>query len=134
MEILLHPVNDISLTATAVDLDGFSITDEILIVINKNRRIYIPTVFSPNNDGINDIFSIWSDKRQISKIKKFVIYNRWGALVHEAKDFLPDDPAASWNSIDKNGNINPGVFVYEAEIGFVDGGIKTYTGDVTVAY
>ncbi|MBK9399093.1 MAG: gliding motility-associated C-terminal domain-containing protein [Saprospiraceae bacterium] len=40
-------------------------------------RVFIPTAISPNNDGINDVFYIQTD-RNVTRINKLVIFNRWG--------------------------------------------------------
>ncbi|MGB4850617.1 MAG: gliding motility-associated C-terminal domain-containing protein, partial [Saprospiraceae bacterium] len=124
--------NDVTLTATVFDINGCTGTDELQITVTKDRRVFIPTVFSPNHDGINDIFSIKADQRQITRIKKFDIYNRWGAMVYHAVDYQPDDLTFGWTGVDDHGIINPGVYVYLAEIEFIDGVSVRYTGDVTV--
>ncbi|MBK9983450.1 MAG: gliding motility-associated C-terminal domain-containing protein [Saprospiraceae bacterium] len=132
LSVLLHPINDVTLTATVFDINGCTGRDELQITVTKDRRVFIPTVFSPNHDGINDIFTIAADQRQITRIKKFEIYNRWGAIVHHAVDFLPDDLNFGWTGVDDNGIINHGVYVYLAEIEFIDGVSVRYMGDVTV--
>ena len=129
---ILSPVNDGILTATVFDLSGCSAADELNFTVTKDRKIYIPTAFSPNDDGANDQFCISVDPKQIFRIKKLQVYNRWGAIVHNASDFFPDDLTKCWNGFDKSGKINPGVFVYVAEIEFIDGIVEVYSGDITV--
>lgn len=48
-------------------------------------RIYIPTAFSPNGDGLNDRFSIVHHNTDISEMQ-LVVYNRWGQLVFQSTD------------------------------------------------
>ncbi len=132
LKVLLHPINDVTVTATVFDVNGCSGRDDMFIKVNKDRRVYFPTAFSPNHDGINDIFQISADQRQITMIKSFVIFNRWGAIVHQATDFMPDDMTFGWDGGAKDGSINPGVYVYFAEIKFIDGVVIKYTGDITV--
>lgn len=57
--------------------------------IKDTVYLFIPSAFSPNNDGINDLFGI-----QISthKFMQFDIYNRWGELIYTTQD-----PAFKWN-------------------------------------
>jgi len=56
----------------------------------------IPNVFSPNADGVNDVFKIeWCDTLNFN----LIIYNRWGNKVYETTDLL-----ASWDGKDKQGN------------------------------
>jgi len=130
--IIASPLFDGTLTATVYDISGCSDSDELMITVNKDREVYIPNVFSPNNDGVNDLFFLSGNNKQISRIKKLSVYNRWGALVHEAKDFLPEDTSQAWDGLDHNQKMNPGVFVYLVEIEFIDGWIGGYKGDVTI--
>ncbi|MBK6834092.1 MAG: gliding motility-associated C-terminal domain-containing protein [Bacteroidetes bacterium] len=46
--------------------------------------VSIPNVFSPNGDGINDVFEV---KYKNAEIMEFVIYNRWGVKIYEGKNF-----------------------------------------------
>lgn len=132
LEGIVQTYNTVTLNATLVALGGCQVSDDLTITVLKYRRIYIPTVFSPNGDGINDIFLISGGENQITRIKKFQIFNRWGELLHEVIDFLPNDPSSGWDGHFKNEMMNPGVFVYVAEVEFVDGLVQVYTGDVTL--
>lgn len=124
--------NTVTLTATVYDLYGCEASDQIRIVINKDRKLYVPNTFSPNGDGINDIFFISADPDQVLKIKKLSIYNRWGEELFNDTDFLPNDPAHGWDGSFRNVLINPEVFVYHVEVEYVDGEIENLTGDVTL--
>lgn len=132
LETTVNTFQTVTLTATIIDVNGCEASDQLTISIKKGRRVFIPTAFSPNDDGINDIFYIFGVDRQIITIKKFQIYNRWGDLIHEAYDFAPNDPSKGWDGHFKNGKMNPGVFVYVAEIEFIDGVVGVYNGDVTL--
>lgn len=67
--------------------DGCSNTDSIRIILNCD--IYIPTAFSPNNDGYNDVFNLIPLNISSYNLK---VYNRWGELVFET-----DDLSKSWD-------------------------------------
>jgi gliding motility-associated-like protein len=132
LRVMISPLNDVTLVASVYDRTGCSASDDMRITVQKNRKVYIPTVFSPNDDGINDRFFISEDHHQIARIKKLVIYNRWGAVVHEAHDFLPGDQSHDWTGYDGDQKMNPGVFVYAVEVEFLDGWVETLTGDLTL--
>ncbi len=132
LEGIVHTFNTISLNATVIDENGCRASDDLTIVMQKDRRVYIPTAFSPNGDGTNDKFFPFGDESQIVKIKKFLIFNRWGEVVHEAENFNPNDPSEGWDGNFKNERMNPGVFVYFAEVEFIDGLVEIYKGDVTL--
>jgi|GEM_PF-1940825 len=111
------------------DENGCTATDATTVTVNKPRPIYIPNAFSPNGDGENDVFMIYSDK-EVEEVLSLRIYNRWGALVFADQSFAPNDPAHGWNGYFKNEKMNPGVFVYIAEVLFLDGVTVQFSGDV----
>src|SRR5665213_4538522 len=64
--------------------------DSISIFIEcKESYIYMPTAFTPNGDGLNDFY--FPSSRGIKTIVKFTIYDRFGKVVYEAKNFPPND-------------------------------------------
>ncbi|MBK9103821.1 MAG: gliding motility-associated C-terminal domain-containing protein [Saprospiraceae bacterium] len=128
----VYAANTVTLSATVYDEYGCPATDNILITVSKDRRVYIPNAFSPNGDGVNDLFFVSGDLDQIVSVKKFQVYNRWGSLLHEASDFQPNDESKGWDGTFNSELLNPGVFVYTAEVEFIDGVTKIYTGDVTL--
>jgi gliding motility-associated-like protein len=132
LESTIQTFNPVLLTATLVDENGCKVSDKLSITVRKNRRVFIPTVFSPNGDGINDIFFISGATSQIVEIRKFVVFNRWGEQLYALLNFQPNDPSTGWDGTFKSEKINPGVFVYAAEVEFIDGVVEVYTGDVTV--
>lgn len=90
---------------------------------NVRDNIFIPNAFSPNNDGINDLFKIYaSAEGLISRINTFKIFDRWGAQVY-------DSPALAFNEIQFwDGKINSapaktGTYVYTILL-------ETYTGEL----
>lgn len=76
--------------------------------------IYVPTVFSPNGDGINDFYYPRTGRRANStaRLLEMNIYNRWGVQVFRVTDLQPDDPAGGWNGSHSDGRFAPpGVYV-----------------------
>ena len=93
--------------------------------------LYIPNVFSPNNDGINDFFVMYGSFPNVQMIKSFRVYDRWGGLMFEKTDFLPNDPNG-WDGKFRGKTVDAGVYTYAAEVLFIDGVVEVYGGDVTV--
>ncbi len=104
-------------TLTVMDDNGCSASDQITIKVDLEPDIYIPNAFSPNYDGTNDVFMIYGNL-WVENIKTFRIFDRWGELLWEAKDFPSDDPNFGWNGRLRGKPLNPGVYVYYAEIKF----------------
>ena len=93
--------------------------------------LYIPNAFSPNFDGINDYFIIL-DGGDVINIKLLRILDRWGELVFEANDFMPNDRSYGWDGTFKGKPVSNGVYAYFSEILFRDGSRKIISGDVSV--
>jgi len=80
-------------------------TATIVIVVNDGLTLEIPNVFTPNNDGSNDIFTIKSTGvKEIS----LQIFNRWGQKLYEFSG-----PKASWDGKVPSGSGAPeGTYFY----------------------
>lgn len=75
--------------------------------ITQLSNIYLPNAFSPNGDGINDIFRPVNYFPEVTADYLMLIYNRWGQKVYESKS-----PYEGWNG-NFNGEIAPlGVYFY----------------------
>ncbi len=95
-----------------------------------NENLFIPNTFSPNNDGMNDLF--YPRGRGIQKIKTFKIFNRWGQLVFVKENFFANESSAAWDG-KKNGTyVTPDVYVYMIDIICENGNLITLKGDVTL--
>jgi gliding motility-associated-like protein len=75
------------------------------IKVKDEISMYVPTAFSPDNDGINDNFTIKAHGINLDKFK-LIIYNRWGEIVWETNDITD-----SWNGLSKNNKpVEAGVY------------------------
>lgn len=118
---------------TLISKDGCEASDRVLIRVDNEPHIYIPNAFSPwHEDGENDVFYIFADDKQILKINKFQVFDRWGEMVFTDTNFQPNDPAHGWNGRLRGQLMTPAVFVYYAEIELIDGRVLLYKGDVTL--
>jgi gliding motility-associated-like protein len=87
-------------------------------------RVFIPNVFSPNNDNTNDFFEIFSPKAQVQNIQ---IFDRWGGLVFQSID------STRWNGMLENGQAAAaGVYVYLIRLVCGDRLEFMRAGDVTL--
>lgn len=102
------------------------------ILLSPDCFIYFPNTFSPNDDGINDYFSIYGDPDVIKKVKVLRIYNRWGDLMLEAQNFPINSPENGWNGNYKCSLSNDGVYTFYAEVEFLNHKTKIIKGDITL--
>jgi gliding motility-associated-like protein len=127
-ELTVAPQQTSTFSVTVIDRNGCGDTDRLTIFVKKIRDVYIPNVFSPNGDGINDVFMIFGGQEAV-KVRSFLIFNRWGESVFEAFNFPLNDQSYGWNGNFRGRPMNSGVFVYLAEIEMIDGETLIFKGD-----
>ncbi len=75
--------DDVTYTLTVTTPEGCTDTDEITVTVFKGSAVYVPTGFTPNNDGLNDLLRPYLPG--IQKLEYFTVYNRWGQIVFTSK-------------------------------------------------
>jgi gliding motility-associated-like protein len=128
---IVNPLAPQRYTVNVTDADGCTAGTSVNVEVLKNRNIFIPNVFTPNNDSNNDEFLIYGGLG-VTNVKSLKIFDRWGELVFEDKNFLPNDRNHSWDGRFQGEIMRPNVFIYMIEIEFVDGLTIPYKGDVTL--
>jgi gliding motility-associated-like protein len=117
----------INYTLSAKTQDGCSSSAHVVIKLECDEaRISIPNAFTPNGDGLNDLFVI----KGISLIRHMVIYDRWGEKVFERNNFNPSDPSACWNGYFNGMEAATGGYVYFVEMQCPMGGAFSRKGTV----
>jgi len=88
--------------------------DTINILVEcKYANLLMPSAFTPNRDLKNDVY--YPLARGISTIKRFAIFNRYGQLIFEAKNFKPNDAAWGWDGKFKGQDQSTDAYVYFLE-------------------
>jgi gliding motility-associated-like protein len=93
--------------------------------------IYSPNAFSPNGDGFNDEFTLFA-KDGTAIIRHLRIFSRWGELLFEGTDLAPGDLAGGWDGTFRGKAMDPGVYIYFAEVEWADGRVRILKGDLTL--
>lgn len=132
LEQIVRPVTTTTYAVRIKSTDGCSGLDSVTVMVQPKRPIYVPSAFSPNNDGINDEFLLYSRPHLVTAVRIFQVFDRWGNLVFEQRDFAPNDPEFGWDGIFRGKRMNPAVFAWHAEVEFIDGFIEKVKGDVTL--
>jgi len=98
--------------------------DTITIFVEcKDANLLMPNAFTPNNDNINDYY--YPLTRGIKSIIRFSIYDRYGKLVYEAKNFPPNNKSFGWDGKVNSMDQTTAVYVYYIEA-LCDVGEKLY--------
>ncbi|MCX6316062.1 MAG: PKD domain-containing protein [Bacteroidetes bacterium] len=115
----------------AKDVNGCAnIAGILVVVICKNANLFIPNTFSPNKDGSNDVF--YPRGRGLERVKTLRIFNRWGEVVFEKRDFPVNDPTVGWDGTFKGKRPQADVYVYQAEVFCDNGDIIRLNGNIAL--
>ncbi len=125
------PTSTQTYVLVATSPDGCTATDDVIVEVNRRKAVYIPNAFTPNGDGINDEFMPYTGN-SVKIIRTFRIYDRHGNEVFKATDMPQNLAGSGWNGEFKGKRMQPAVFVWVAEIEFLDGSARVYKGDVTL--
>jgi gliding motility-associated-like protein len=127
---ILTPKYPLTYQLKITDQQGCTAVAHIQVLIDKDRYIYAPNIFSPNDDGRNDRFIIYG--RNVVEIKSLQIFDRWGSLVWDGSHLGINNEQVGWDGRVKGARPVPGVYVWTALIEFTDGASERYTGDITI--
>lgn len=129
LSLSVTPEQTTTYSVTLTDANGCTASDFVLVPVDSRRKVYVPNVFSPDNDGINDRLTVFAGAGVV-RIRTFMIFNRWGESVYELHDFPPNDLNAGWDGRYRGKPMDPAVFVWFAEVEFIDGNVELFAGDV----
>ncbi len=94
----------------------------------ENCRLFIPNAFTPNGDGLNDVFEATPQCKYIGLSNfDFRVYNRWGQLV-----FRSNDINKGWNGKYKSKEVPPGVYIYVVNYSLLQNEPVQQRGTVTL--
>ncbi len=110
----------------AIDEYGCMNKDSVLVTVELYTILDIPTAFSPDGNGVNDIFRIvrWLN---VFELKEFSVYNRWGQKVFETSDI-----SQGWNGTYKGIACQLGVYVWSVVAKTREGKEIVRKGNVTL--
>jgi len=130
-EPFVSPAATTTYRLTAADSSGCSASDRITIIVERRREVYAPNVFSPNGDGTNDGFTLFVGD-DVAAVTNFRIFDRWGNMVFEQPELLPNIEAEGWDGTFRGNEMDSGVFVFYAEVEFIDGQTEVVKGEVVL--
>jgi gliding motility-associated-like protein len=84
--------------------------DFIILESEVSCEIYVPSAFSPNEDGFNDVFKAYSESEVI--LIEMQIFGRWGELIYDVKNLSTKDLNEGWDGTFRGEEMEDGVYVY----------------------
>ena len=111
-ELVVTPEETTTYSVTVTDDMGCTATDEITITVRlpecNKTDVFLPSAFSPNGDGINDVLYLRSN---FIDAMELVIFDRWGEEVFSSKD-----QSLGWDGTYKGEKLAPDVYAYTLRV------------------
>ncbi len=125
MVSVLDPGTEINYVLSVTDTFGCTDTASVTVVGRDDYDVFIPNVFTPNGDGINEVLDIYDlGATQTFEMK---IFDRWGELI-----FKSDNIATSWNGTSFGKPSNSGVYPYIIQGTYINGEEYKKLGTITL--
>jgi gliding motility-associated-like protein len=141
------PAKDLSCTGCAVpfanpkfttrykiavtDSNNCRASSEVMVnVVCNNKNYFIPNTFTPNSDGVNDVF--YPRGSSIDRVQSMRVFNRWGEVVFEKRNFTVNSIQDGWNGMFQGRPANADTYIYTVEFVCENGQIVPYKGNVTL--
>jgi gliding motility-associated-like protein len=115
--------------AIKVSKDGCSASDSINVKVLNQKLVYMPNIFSPNGDKINDLYRPYCAEG-VAEIEYFQVFDRWGTLIYDVTNYNATDTTIGWDGTYKNIPANRDVYTYAVQVRLRNGQTQRYLGDV----
>ena len=129
--ITVKPTVTTDYTVEVENAGGCKAEDRIRVnVVYARADVFVPNAFSPNGDGVNDVF--YPRGTGIYRVRNLRIFNRWGEVVFERSGFQANDPNSGWDGRSRGARLNPDTYIYVMEIIADNSTTQVFKGDVTM--
>ncbi len=130
--VVVYPNQNTLYQVSVTDINGCVAEDELLVSVNRAIRVYFPNAFSPNGDGFNDIFNLFTG-RGIQSIDEFRVFDRWGNQMYQIMNLSPNSGGTEgWDGTYNGTDAAAGVYTYFAKVTLIDNDQVRVRGDVTL--
>lgn len=110
---------------------GCTDLDSVFLQLRADIRWSVPNVFSPNGDGLNDVFRPFVEDNTII-LRRFEVYDRWGNLLFALQASQPAFAFPGWDGTMNGRPLSPGVYVYVMELHAPNEKTIGISGDITL--
>jgi gliding motility-associated-like protein len=113
-------------TLTVKDSLGCKASKSVNIIIKVSTNIAVPTGFSPNGDGENDLLLVHGDEG--ATVLKFNVFDRWGNLLFEKENFNVNDKNTGWNGFFREESMPSGTYIWTLSVQFKNESVEYFKG------
>jgi gliding motility-associated-like protein len=130
------PERSVSYLVYATNAAGCVRVDTVRVVvkINREQEVYIPDAFTPNEDGVNDVFYVRSSSPSVHSLDYIRVYDKYNELVFDARGktttdlIIPENPEFGWDGYFRGQKAEAGSYRYVIAVRFVDQKVTLFSG------
>ncbi|MCA6364102.1 MAG: PKD domain-containing protein [Bacteroidetes bacterium] len=111
-------------TVTLTNANGCTSSDTVRIQVIEAYGLFVPSAFSPNDDGANDVLFVYGPG---IRTLEFIVFNRNGEIVFETTS-----QTVGWDGTHRDKPVNTGIYAYFLRVEYFDGRSETRKGDISV--
>jgi gliding motility-associated-like protein len=119
-----YPLQTTDYTVTMTDADGCTTSETTRLVVVEDKTIFIPNSFTPDQNGLNDRFRVFTKGIESGKMK---IFNRWGEKIYQTNQVLK-----GWDGTIQDSEAESGVYIYVVKLTYPDDTVEKRKGSVTI--
>lgn len=129
--LVVRPSREYIYQLTIRDENGCEGSDFIRVGVDNQLDLFMPNAFSPNGDNNNDRFFPYAGPG-VRRIDRFMVFDRWGNMLHDASNFAPNNPAFGWDGTLNGRPLNPQTFIWHLALELPDGSRVVRYGEVVL--
>ena len=109
-------------------------TVRVALKITREDELYIPEAFTPNDDGVNDVFYVRSSSPSVLGLDFVRVYDKYNELVFDAQvsdssgPLVPENPVFGWDGTFRGQKVEAGSYRYVVAARFVDDQVSIFSG------
>lgn len=120
-----NPLQTTTYTLYVTAANGCVASDQVTVTVEVPKDVFVPSAFSPNNDGNNDVLFA---RGYTIRTLKFTVFDLWGQIM-----FQSFDPSIGWDGTVNGSPASIGLYVYTLEVEFVnDAGTASFAGEINL--
>lgn len=119
-----QPYETTTYTVEITDSLGCTAIALFTVLVDEAVPVYIPNAFTPNGDGVNDSWTIYTNAVKQFKLE---IFNRWGEKVFET-----ENSGQGWDGTFKGKPAENGIYVYQGNIVLLNNVTRPVKGTLTL--
>ncbi|MFM8374342.1 MAG: gliding motility-associated C-terminal domain-containing protein, partial [Bacteroidota bacterium] len=109
-------------------------TVRVVLRINREEEIFIPDAFTPNEDGVNDVFYVRSSSPSVVSLDYMRVFDKYNELVFESTGtdasslIMPEMPDFGWNGTFRGQKAEAGSYRYVIAVRYIDEQVVIFSG------